>query len=94
MATVSKRFRDNFETFAAHRIETGQFTRAEVDELKALIKIDLTPGPDQLRKEVFYLNSKGVKIPATIDDHEDRYRYWDEFFEEESKDIEAQRRIA
>ena len=94
MATVSRRFRDNFETFSAHRIATGEFTAEDVAELKRLIQIDLTPGPDQLRKEVFFLNASGVKIPATIDDHEERYRYWAEFFEAEVGDIDLQRRTA
>jgi len=94
MATVSRRFRDNFEAFSAHRVETGEFTAEDVAELKRLIQIDLTPGPDQLRKECFFLNASGVKIPATIDDHEERYRYWSEFFEAEVGDIELQRRVA
>jgi HSP20 family molecular chaperone IbpA len=94
MATVSRRFRDNFETFSAHRIATGEFTAEDVAELKRLIQIDLTPGPDQLRKEVFFLNASGVKIPATIDDHEERYRYWAEFFGAEVEDIELQRKAA
>jgi len=94
MATVSRRFRDNFETFSAHRIATGEFTADDVAELKRLIQIDLTPGPDQLRKEVCFLNASGVKIPATIDDHEERYRYWAEFFEAEVADIELQRKAA
>ncbi len=94
MATVSRRFRDNFETFSAHRIATGEFTVEDVAELKRLIKIDLEPGPDQLRNECFFLNAAGVKIPATIDDHEERYRYWAEFFEAEVGDIELQRKAA
>ena len=94
MATVSRRFRDNFDAFSTHRMETGEFTADDVAELKRLIQIDLTPGPDQLREEVFYLNSSGVKIPATIDDHEERYRYWADFFEAEVEDIELQRRVA
>lgn len=94
MATVSRRFRDNFETFSAHRIATGEFTADDVAELKRLIQIDLAPGPDQLRQECFFLNADGVKIPATIDDHEERYRYWAEFFEAEVADIELQRKAA
>jgi len=94
MATVSRRFRDNFDAFSTHRMETGEFTADDVAELKRLIQIDLTPGPDQLRKEVFFLNAAGVKIPATIDDHEERYRYWAEFFEAEVADIELQRKAA
>ena len=94
MAMVSRRFRDNFETFSAHRIATGEFTADDVAELKRLIQIDLTPGPDQLRKEVFFLNASGAKISATIDDHEERYRYWAEFFEAEVGDIELQRKAA
>ena len=94
MAKVNRRFRENFDAFSAHRIATGEFTEEDVAELRRLIKIDLEPGPDQLRKECFFLNAAGVKIPATIDDHEERYRYWAEFFEAEVADIELQRKAA
>lgn len=94
MAKVNRRFRENFDAFSAHRIATGEFTADDVADLKRLIQIDLTPGPDQLRQECFFLNASGVKIPATIDDHEERYRYWAEFFEAEVADIELQRRVA
>ena len=94
MAKVNRRFRENFDAFSAHRIETGEFTAEDVAELKLLIQIDLTPGPDQLRQECFFLNAAGVKIPATIDDHEERYRLWDEFFAAEVADIELRRRMA
>ena len=94
MAKVNRRFRENFDAFSAHRIATGEFTVEDAAELKRLIQIDLTPGPDQLRKECFFLNAAGVKIPATIDDHEERYRYWAEFFEAEVMDIQFQKRMA
>ena len=94
MTTVSRQFRDNFELFAAHRMANGELTEEDVAELKRLIRIDLEPGPDQLRQAVLYLNAAGAKIPATIDDHEERYRYWADFFEAEVADIELQRKAA
>ncbi len=78
--TVSRRFRDSFDAFAAHRVDSGAFTDAEMEEFRALVRIDLRPGPDQLRGGVDCLTLAGVKIPAKIDSQEDRYRLWDEFF--------------
>ena len=88
MATVTKRFRDNFEAFAAHRVASGAFSVSEMDEFRALVRKDLEPGPDQIRGEVDCLEISGVKIPATIDDVSDRYRLWDEFFSAEVEAIE------
>lgn len=89
MAKVTKRFRDNFDLYAEDRLASGEFTEEEMIELKALIRKDLEPGPDQIRKEVDCLMVAGVKIPATIDDEEQRYKLWDEFFEVEAAIINA-----
>lgn len=94
MAIVTRRFMDNFEVFAAHRVASGYFTAAEMDEFRSLVRKDLEPGPDQIRTAVDCLAVAGVKIPATIDDAEDRYRLWDEFFAAEAADIATQRRMA
>jgi len=88
MATVTKQFRNNFEAWAQCKIDACHFTLAEIEELRKLIRIDLTPGPDQLRAECDLFNAKGIKIPATIDDHEERYRVWDAFFAADLADIQ------
>ncbi len=94
MAIVTKRFRDNFETFAAHRVASGEFTAEEMEGLRDLVRKDLQPGPDQIRGAVDCLEIAGVKVPARIDDVEDRYRLWDEFFAAEAEDIQIQNRLA
>ncbi len=94
MAIVTRRFRDNFEVFAAHRVASGDFTAAEMDEFRSLVRKDLEPGPDEIRAAVDCLTVSGVKIPSTIDDAGERYRLWDEFFAAESADIAMLRRMA
>ena len=94
MAIVTRRFRDNFELFAAHRVASGAFSDSEMEEFRALVRKDLEPGPDQIRAAVDCLVVAGVKIPATIDDAEERYRLWDEFFAEEAADIALQRQMS
>lgn len=87
MATVTRQFKENFEKFAQHRIDTGQFTLAEAEEFRKMVRADLMPGPDQLRGECEYLTAAGVKVPAVIDDENERYRVWDSFFAEKCKEI-------
>lgn len=80
MATVTKRFRDDFEVWAADRLASGQFSEAEMSDFKELLRRELTPGPDQLREGLTVIIAAGVTVPATIDDHEERYRLWADFF--------------
>ena len=87
MATVTRKFRDDFETWAADCIAAGTWTAQEIEELKGLLHIDLAPGPDQLRADLHVLNAAGVEVPATIDDHEARYRLWADFFAGEAEAI-------
>lgn len=87
MATVKRKFRDNFECWAAYRLSSGEFSQAEMDALKEMLRIDLAPGPDQLRAGLKVILAAGVEVPATIDDHEERYRLWDEFFSDEAECI-------
>jgi len=94
MAKATRVFRDNFDAWSQHKISAGDFTAQEIDDLRALIRIDLTPGPDQMRDECELFNANGVKIPATIDDHEDRYKLWDGFFAAEVADIRLMERQA
>ena len=94
MAKVTKLFRDNFDLFSADRVDSGEFTQEEMAELKALIRKDIEPGPDQIRQEVDCLMIAGVKIPTTIDDDAERYRLWNDFFAAEAEDIKLRRMVA
>lgn len=94
MATVTRKFKDDFDTWASDRIAAGQFTKDEMEELKGMLRIDFAPGPDQLRAGYTFLNEKGIVIPATIDDHEERYRVWSEYFAEEANIIRGTHRKA
>ena len=76
MATVSRKFRDDFECWAADRIARGEFTPAAMDEFKDLLRRDLAPGPDLLRDGLTVIIAAGVEVSAAIDDHERRYRFW------------------
>jgi len=87
MATVTKRFKDDFETWAADRLARGQFTPAEMEEFRDLLRRDLTLGPDQLREGLTVIIAAGVEVPATINDHNERYRMWAEYFAAEAEAI-------
>ncbi|MFT3960511.1 hypothetical protein [Propionivibrio sp.] len=87
MATVTKKFRDDFEIWAGHRIAIGQWTQAEIADFKAMLRTDLEPGPDRLRVGVKVILATGVEVLAAIDDHEERYRLWADFFAAEAEAI-------
>ena len=107
MATVTKQFRDDFETFTQHRIDSGEFTpeqvlcescqkKAKAGDccLKAMIRADITPGPDILRSGLDVINAAGVTVPAMIDDHEERYRLWAGFFAAWAIDIAIEHNLS
>lgn len=87
MATVTRKFRDDFETWAADRIAKGEFSEADMEEFKILLRRDLSPGPDQLRAGLPVVIASGVEVPAMIDDHEERYRAWAEYFDFEAQSV-------
>jgi hypothetical protein len=87
MATVTRKFRDDFDTWAADRLRKGEFTPADMEELKEMLRRDLAPGPDQLRAGLTVIIASGVEVPAAIDDHEQRYRHWADFFSIEAEAI-------
>lgn len=91
---VSKEFKDDFDTWANDRLSFKQFTQEEMEELKGMLRIDFAPGPDQLRAGYSFLNEKGITIPATIDDHEERYRVWSDYFAAEANIIRGTDRKA
>ena len=84
---VTKQFKDDFDTWAADRLSTGQFSKEEMDEFKAMLRIDFAPGPDQLRAGYETINAAGVTIPVAIDSHEERYRVWTAYFADEAAQI-------
>lgn len=85
MATVTRKFKEQFDIWAANKIANGDFTNQEMEDLKGLLRKDFTPGPDQLRAGMTFIKAAGVEVPATIDDHEERYRVWDEYFTSENQ---------
>jgi hypothetical protein len=87
MATVTRKFRDDFDTWAADRLAKGEFTRADMAEFKDLLRRDLTAGPDQLREGLTVIIAAGVEVPATTDDHERRYALWADYFDVEADAI-------
>jgi len=96
MATVTRKFRDDFDTWAVDRVRRGEFTPADMEDFKEMLRRDLAPGPDQLRAGYTVIVAAGVEIPAAIDDHEERHRLWADFFSIEAEAIrintkEAQR---
>jgi hypothetical protein len=91
MATVTRKFRDDFECWAADRLARGEFTETDMEEFKELLRQDLAPGPDQLRKGLTVIIAAGVEVPATIDDPEQRYRYWADYFAAEAESIRFQK---
>lgn len=90
MATVTRKFRDDFECWAGNRIATGAFSETEMDDFKEMLRGDLMPGPDQLREGLTVIIAAGVEIPATIEDHNERYRLWAEYFATEAEAIRSQ----
>lgn len=87
MATVTRKFRDDFDTWAADRLAKSEFTPTDMAEFKDMLRRDLTPGPDQLREGLTIIIAAGVEVPATIDDHEERYRLWADYFAVEAEAI-------
>jgi hypothetical protein len=81
----------NFETFASDRVAKGWFSADEVVELRRAVKQDLRQGPDTLRKGLEFVTADGGTVPATIDDRDERYRLWDEFFAAEAEDVKYRR---
>lgn len=90
MVTVTRKFRDDFEIWAADRITRGQFTPLEMEEFRNLLRQDLAPGPDQLREGLSVIIAPGVEVSAAIHDHTERYRLWADCF---SAEAEAMKRI-
>ena len=87
MATVTRKFRDDFDSWASDRLAKAVFTPGEMDEFKDLLRRDLAPGTDHLRAGLVVIIAAGVEMKATIDDHEERYRLWADYFSIEAESI-------
>jgi hypothetical protein len=92
MATVTRKFRDDFDTWAADRLSKGYFTEAEMLDFKDMLRRDLAPGPDQLRSGLTVIIAAGVEIPATIDSNEERHQLWSDYFAAEAEAIHAHKK--
>ncbi len=92
--TVTKQFKDDFDAWAADRLSAGIFTKDEMTEFKAMLRIDFAPGPDQLRAGYEIINAAGVTEPVAIDNHEERYRVWSVYFADEASQIRRPMRKA
>lgn len=87
MTTVTRKFRDDFDLWAADRLARGGFTEGAMEEFKEMLRRDLAPGPDQLREGLSVIIAAGVEVPAAIDDHRERYRLWADYFASEAEVI-------
>ena len=92
--TVSRQFRDDFETWANDRLHFGAFTKEDMEEMRAMIRTDLTPGPDQLRDGLKVITAAGVEVPAMIDNVEDRIKCWTDYFAACAHEIRNRQRMA
>ncbi len=86
MATVTRQFKDDFDTWAAARIACGAWTTSEMEEFKDMLRRDLAPGPDCMRQGLI-ITIAGVDVSVAIDDHEQRYSQWAEYFAAEAEAI-------
>lgn len=89
MATirVSRQFKEDFDLWAKHKIDSGEFSQEEMAEMKEMMRKDLMPGPDQLREGLTYINQAGVEVPAMIDDVNRRVELWTNFFADFANEI-------
>ena len=78
--TVTKQFKEDFDTWSAERIKWGDFTREEMAEFKEMLRKDMAPGKDQLREGLEVINAAGVTVPAMIDNYEARIKCWTDYF--------------
>lgn len=85
--TVTKQFKEDFDTWAAYRLQHKDFTPEDMDEFKVLLRKDMTPGPDQLREGLTFITAAGVEVPAMIDNVDDRIKCWTDYFAACAKDI-------
>jgi hypothetical protein len=81
--TVTKQFKENFEVWASNAIGCGDFTQADMDELKAMLRKEFQPGPDPFRDG-----------DGRVDDYEQRIKIWTIFFSEKAEELSLKRKAA
>lgn len=92
--TVTKQFKDDFDTWAEDRLRHRDFTEEDMTEFKAMLRKDMAPGPDQLREGLTVINQAGVEVPAMIDNNEDRIKAWTGYFAACAAEIRARYKVA
>lgn len=92
--TVTKQFKEDFDTWAAYRLKWGDFTDEEMTGFKEMLRKDMAPGPDQLREGLTIITEAGVDVPAMIDNHEDRIKAWTDYFSACATEIRASYKVA
>jgi hypothetical protein len=91
--TVTKQFKEDFDLWAADAIQRGEYTEADMAELKAILRNDFQPGPDQQREQLEFLTADGV-VSAMIDSYEERIKVWTNFFAACANEIRSMYRRA
>jgi len=92
--TVTKQFKDDFDTWAEDRLRFGDFTPEDMAEFKVMLRRDMTPGPDQLREGLTVINQAGIEVPAMIDNADDRVKAWTDYFSVCASEIRARYKVA
>lgn len=77
--TVTKQFKEDFDLWAKHAMDNGEFSVEDMTELKTMLRQDLQPGPDKLRDG-----------PAVMNDYVERIRVWTAFFADKADQIAVQ----
>lgn len=87
--TVTKEFKQDFDLWATEAVACGDFTKPDMDELKAMLRKDFQPGHDQLREGLKAITMAGLVVPAAIDDYVERIRVWTVFFADKANQLRA-----
>ena len=81
--TVTKQLKEDFDLWAKHAMDNGEFSVEDMTELKTMLRQDLQPGPDKLRDG-----------PAVMNDYVERIRVWTAFFADKADQIRSPYRKA
>lgn len=98
--TVTKQFRDNFDIWAKHVVEFGEWTQAQIEGVpghedehirmgfKGILRAyELADGPDRLRDTLMFVLPDGSYTKAAIDCPKRRFAAWDAFFSDRVAEI-------
>lgn len=90
---VTQKFMEDFKTWESDRLHWKDFTQSEMDGFKDLLRIELRPGPDQIRQGLTVIED-GKERSANIDDVEERIRMWSNYFAICADEIRARHKKA